>query len=96
MGHGGDSVIVGMAHVQGDPLAVSAAALKVVSAGFAEVPDRKRAVLSPHLALAADVAVTKPLRASALRAVFGCCRRRRDEGKTRLVSRIRTYTRVYA
>ncbi len=87
VGHGGDSVIVGMAHVHGDPYAVSATALKVVSAGFTEVPERKRAVLPPHLALAADVAVTKPLRASAVKAVFGCCKRRKDAGKTCFVSR---------
>lgn len=66
--------------MQGDAAAASSAALKVVSAGFAEAPDRKRAVLPPHLALVADMAVTKPVRSSALKAVFRCCKRRKDEG----------------
>lgn len=79
-GHGSESVVVGLAHMHGDAAAASKAALKVVSAGFSEAPDRKRAVLSPHLALVADMAVTKPLRSSALKAVFRCCERRRNEG----------------
>lgn len=68
--------------MQGDAAAASHAALKVVSAGFTEAPDRKRAVLSPHLALVADMAFTKPVRSSALKAVFRCCKQRRDEGAT--------------
>eukprot|EP00903_Cladosiphon_okamuranus_P008860 g8483.t2 len=80
-GHGSsDSVIVvGLAQMQGDAAAASNAALKAISAGFAEAPDRKRAVLSPHLALVADMAITKPVRSSALKAVFRCFKRRRDE-----------------
>ncbi|CAM9514552.1 unnamed protein product [Ectocarpus fasciculatus] len=78
---GADFIVVGLAQVQGDPSAASSAALKVVSAGFTEAPDGKRAVLSPHLALVADVAVSTPVRASALEAVFDrCCNRRKEEG----------------
>lgn len=79
-GGGADSIIVGLAHVQGDPSAVGSAALRVVSAGFTEAADGKRAVLSPHLALVAHVAVSTPVRASALEAVFDrCCNRRKED-----------------
>lgn len=40
-------------------------------------------MLSPHLALVANMAITKPVRSSALKAVFRCCKRRRDEGLVR-------------
>lgn len=79
-GGGADSIVVGLAHVQGDPSAVGSAALRVVSAGFTEAADGKRAVLSPHLALVADVAVSTPVRTSALEAVFDrCCNRRKED-----------------
>ncbi|CAM9336803.1 unnamed protein product [Ectocarpus sp. 4 AP-2014] len=77
---GGADFVVGLAHVQGDPSAVGSAALRVVSAGFTETADGKRAVLSPHLALVADAAVSTPVRASALEAVFDrCCNRRKED-----------------
>ncbi|CAN0268864.1 unnamed protein product, partial [Scytosiphon promiscuus] len=81
-GHGGGSggsIIVGLAHVQGDPHTVGSVALNVVAVGFTENPDKKRQVLSPHLGLVADMAITKPVRASALEAVFRFCNRRREE-----------------
>ncbi|CBJ29876.1 conserved unknown protein [Ectocarpus siliculosus] len=79
-GGGADSVVVGLAHVQGDPSAMGSAALRVVSAGFTEAADGKRAVLSPHLALVADVAVSTPVRTSALEAVFDrCCNRPKED-----------------
>ncbi|CAM9626109.1 unnamed protein product [Laminaria digitata] len=70
-------VIVGLAAVHGDASLLPTEALKVVSVGFTDCADRKRAVLSPQLALVSDFAATKPLRASALKAIFRHCSRRR-------------------
>lgn len=55
------------------------AALDVASVGFTNTRDGCRAVLSPHLALIADAAATKPLRASALKAMFQHCAQRAGE-----------------
>lgn len=54
-------------------------ALKIVAVGFTENPNKKRQILSPHLGFVADMAVTMPVRASSLEAVFRVCNRRTEE-----------------
>ena len=67
--------MVGLAALKGHVSEMSKSARQVVSIGFTESENGKQAVLSAHLALVADVAVTKPLRATALEAVFQCLAR---------------------
>lgn len=79
--------MVGLGTVKGDASNMSNSARQVVSVGFSESDDGKRAVLSPHLAIIADVAATKPLRPTTLEAVFRCLEKRitssSDKGKGR-------------
>lgn len=67
---------MGLATLKGDASCLSNAALEVVSNGFTKDGPGRRAVLSPHLALVADVAATTPLRSSALKSIFRCFDRR--------------------
>lgn len=91
--HGGvqrekcESLVVGLGTVKGDASDMSNSARQVLSVGFSESGEGKRALLSPHLALIADVAATNPLRPTTLEAVFRCLKKRiassNDSGKGR-------------
>lgn len=91
--HGGvqheklESLVVGLGTVKGDTSDMSNSVRQVMSVGFSESGDGKRALLSPHLALIADVAATTPLRPTTLEAVFRCLEKRiassNDKGKGR-------------
>lgn len=62
--------------MSGDPCQLPSAAVDAISVGFTDSDAGCRAVLSPHLALVADAAATKPLRVSALKALLRRCAQR--------------------
>lgn len=58
----------------------------VLSQGFTDTQDGCRAILSAHLALVADAAVTAPLRDSALKTVLKCRAQRAQGGSASAIT----------